>query len=444
MAEKSEDKCSVEEKITQAKELIARGTRNYFIDAYADAADDLSQACSIYATLFGQNADELGRPYLLYAKSLIAVAQDENKLMEIPEEDEGNEDEDEGDNEDEADKSSQEPEAEGSVEPENLETEDGLEKENKTDEEKVDAISNGHANKSEVDCSSAAVVLQPESSTSNGKEAVEPVKDGGDAGDEEETKDDDEDDSTASLQVAWEVLELAVKIFEKQGDSALPNLADAHNELANISFENSFFTEAINDYTKSYEIYLDLPEPNRRILAELQYKVGLCHVMLNDFENSVKSLKKSCVIFDEEIAAEKAKENQSDDVQKTIKDLEETKQEILNKIIDVEESKQQSTEEVKRELAKLIATKNGGGDGNAGPSSSSSSSAFALPSTATGFSDGGSSSSSTTTSDVNKPKPSDISHLIKRKKPSEDKPAEQNSNAPADDAVPPPTKKPSL
>lgn len=95
MAEKPESQITIDEKIAKAKELYGRGTRNFFVDSYADAADDLSQACSIYSDLYGPNADELGPVYLIYAKSLIAVAQDENKLMDIPEEEDDDNDEEE-------------------------------------------------------------------------------------------------------------------------------------------------------------------------------------------------------------------------------------------------------------------------------------------------------------------------------------------------------------
>lgn len=216
--------------------------------------------------------------------------------------------------------------------------------------------------------------------------------------------------------MAWEVLELAVKIFEKRGEIAYPELADCYMQLANISFENSFFEEAIKDFTKSFDIYLDLPEPNRRILAEIQYKIGLCYVMLNDLDQSVISLRKACAIFDDEIDAEKAKD-QTEETKNVILDLEEIKQEIMNKIIDVEETKQQSMEDLKQELAKVIATGVGASSANAGASTS-------------GISSGAGSSS-----ESNKPKPQDISHLIKRKKPEETEALENGA---------PPTKKPSI
>lgn len=43
MAEKPEDLVTTDEKIAQAKELYARGCRNYYVKSYNDAAEDLSQ-----------------------------------------------------------------------------------------------------------------------------------------------------------------------------------------------------------------------------------------------------------------------------------------------------------------------------------------------------------------------------------------------------------------
>lgn len=95
MAEKPEDQFSSDEKIAKAKELYARGCRNYYVKSYSDAADDLSEASKLMGEEYGVDGDELGDVYLLYAKSLIAVGQDENKLIDVPEEDEESDEENE-------------------------------------------------------------------------------------------------------------------------------------------------------------------------------------------------------------------------------------------------------------------------------------------------------------------------------------------------------------
>jgi hypothetical protein len=99
MAEKPDDQVTMDEKIARGKELFGRGARNYYVKCYVDAADDLSEASKLYSEAYGVDGDELGEIYLLYAKALIAIGQDENKLIEVPEE---NEDEEEGEGEEPA------------------------------------------------------------------------------------------------------------------------------------------------------------------------------------------------------------------------------------------------------------------------------------------------------------------------------------------------------
>ena len=81
-----------QEKNKLAQELYARGSRNYLVKSYSEAAEDLSQACEMLAELNGDMAECLGLPYLMYAKSLIAVAQqDEIKVVDVREKDENGE-----------------------------------------------------------------------------------------------------------------------------------------------------------------------------------------------------------------------------------------------------------------------------------------------------------------------------------------------------------------
>lgn len=200
-----------EEKIVHAKELYARGSRNYLVKDYTAAADELSEVCAIYSEIYGDKCDELGMPYLLYAKSLISLAQQgEHKLLEVPEEEPDESDEDE---EDES-----EAPAEASV-------------------AETSGTSNTHVSNGIEDGRSAD---QP--GTSGAPLVSEEV----DVPTEEY-----EDTQAANLQIAWEVLELAVKIFLRQeGNPAASNLAAAYFELAEISFENARYDDALRDYSK--------------------------------------------------------------------------------------------------------------------------------------------------------------------------------------------------
>lgn len=59
MAEKSPEKVTREDKINQAKELYARGYRNYVVGDFNEAAEDLSRSSELYAELFGDESEEV-------------------------------------------------------------------------------------------------------------------------------------------------------------------------------------------------------------------------------------------------------------------------------------------------------------------------------------------------------------------------------------------------
>lgn len=377
--------------MAEAKELFGRGSRNYCMKQYSDAADDLSACCTIYSELYGPTADECGSAYLLYAKSLIALGKDENNLI-VPgegeeEEDDGDEDGEEGDEEEDGEDDGEEktPEGEKEDKSDNNSKDTSEAEKVETKESKVDdtAAAAGSSSKMEDE-------PQPGPSTSNGEKPQN-----------EETEEDEEEKCEGNLEVAWEILELAVKIFERQGEPSLDNLSECYAELAMISLENGNFGLAINDYNKALAVYDKTGKSDRRVIAEIHYKIGLCHLMQNEYDESIKAFREACSEMDNVIQQEKAKE-QDEKTEAAIKNLEETKQEVMEKIAEVEDSKKTSIEVVKRELSKIIvkcdSSSTNGFDG-AGPSSSS---------TAT---------NGTSSSAKSSEKPTDITHLIKRKKP---------------------------
>jgi nuclear autoantigenic sperm protein len=249
--------------------------------------------------------------------------------------------------------------------------------------------SNGHADESEAGPSRAQ-----ENGSSNGDEA-------------EADEEGDEADDGGNLELAWEVLLNAEAVFERQGAKGLNSLMDVYTEMGGISLENGNFEVAVKDFSRALSVFIDLEDvdQNQRIAAELHYKTGLCQSMLKLFDESVSSFKKSVELLGEVIEAEKSKE-QTEDVKNTIEDLEETQKEIQNKITEIGETKAEETEMVKRELAKLL-----------GPTAGGSSSDGAGPSNGAGSSSSNGSGSSMKPTEAEKPKATDISHLIKRKKP---------------------------
>lgn len=417
MAEKSETLFTKEERINEAKELFGRGSRNYCVKQYADAADDLSACCSIYSELYGPNAEQLGLPYLMYAKSLIALGKDENNLIVAGDDEEDGEDDDDDEEEEEEEageegadgdeKDQEEAEKEKADEPMDTKEQPAEgsasgEKANGKDAAEADGSSSKDDKKEAAAESSSGSKAttngdepQPGPSTSNG-DAVSAAQ----------------EEAADNLQVAWEILELAVHIFQQQGEKGNENLPECYTELAGISFENSFFKEAIKDYGKALEIYSTTDQPDRRLLAEVNYKVGLCHMMEREFKESIESFKGAIRELELVIDEEKAKE-QTDETKEIIEDLEQMKKEISEKIMDVEDALKTPMEEVKRELSKIIVSSGGESSSNglnngAGPSGSGG---------AGGSASTNGSGSKPSTATVSVKPATDISHLIKRKKP---------------------------
>lgn len=224
MAEIADELLTAEQKEERAKELFNSGSRNYHVKDYSEAAEDLSRACELYAELFGNESEEIGLPYLYYAKTLIALAQrGENKVLALDENAE--EDEDDGD--------------------EGAEAGNGDEDDSSDNDEEKEATPAENGGKINEGSSSVDPNDDPQPGTSSGKTNGSAEEHNGTA--ENGAANEDDDDIT-NLQCAWESLEMAVRIFDRMGDCALPNLADAHFELGEISLENGHYAEAIVDY----------------------------------------------------------------------------------------------------------------------------------------------------------------------------------------------------
>lgn len=64
-------------------------------------------------------------------------------------------------------------------------------------------------------------------------------------------------------------------------------------------------------------------------------------MMLSTFDESVAAFNRACEILDAEIDSQKSKSDNADRTAAVVKELEELKVDILNKIVEVEEAKQQ-------------------------------------------------------------------------------------------------------
>ena len=169
----------------------------------------------------------------------------------------------------------------------------------------------------------------------------------------------DADEDGGNLEVAWEVLQNAAQIFERQNEKGSLNLLDVYNEMAGISIENENFAVALEDYARALATFdrIEESQKNYRIAAEIHYKVGLCQTLEKSYDESIKSFQKAHDLMSDVIEKEKSKE-QTDEVAANIKDMEETKQEILNKINETGDIKTDEVQKILKELSKFYSKMN--------------------------------------------------------------------------------------
>ncbi|EDW80979.1 uncharacterized protein Dwil_GK11814 [Drosophila willistoni] len=426
------------EKILKAKELFSQGSRNFLVKSYDEAADELSQVCQIYEEVYGELANELGQPLLLYAKSLIAMALDENKVIDVPDE-AGNEDDDDEDMDDADDEEkSEESKSNGAASTNDKKKLESIKEGSGSDE--ADSTGDAELPKSETATKKPPTGVDEVSSSNGGPSSNDderPSTSNGEAAastsngaatpnldiEDEQMEDEAEAEEgvSGSLQLAWEILEAAAKIFSRQGLSGLSYLAEVQTELANIEFENGILDAAREDYEKALKIHAELPTQNRRALAELHYKIGLTYLMQQLNKEGATALRNSSALIEEEIGEIKSKEEPTEREKNNMLDLEETKQEILAKIQEIEEMQAQTIAEVRAALDSYIKPMSSGNGEAAATSSTSSStngasSSFSSSSGAAAAATSAASSSAISSSST---KPTDITHLIKRKKPEE-------------------------
>ncbi|KAI0675933.1 hypothetical protein C8Q78DRAFT_1007231 [Trametes maxima] len=94
----------------------------------------------------------------------------------------------------------------------------------------------------------------------------------------EEDEDDDDAEPEDDFNAAWEVLDLARAIYEKnqeESDEVKLKLADIYITLGDVSLETEKFDQAITDYTAGLALKTDLLPLSSRQIAEAHYKLSI-------------------------------------------------------------------------------------------------------------------------------------------------------------------------
>ncbi|XP_046959603.1 protein HGV2 [Vanessa cardui] len=363
---------------SSAEELLAAGRRHLAVRDYNAATESLAKACELLAKTHGDVADECAEAYLWYGKALLGLSREESGVLGggVPgannEEEEENEEEN-GENGEEAPK----------------ENEQDVEMPN----EKVEKIEAESTTKDEEVASSTAEI-EEKPGTSNG-----------DQNDESIANLDNEED-VDNLQLAWEMLELSRSILQKRGSTARAQLADAHLALGEVALESETYDKAVLDMVSCLEIQKELYRSDDRRIAETHYQIGLANSLASNFEDAITHFKNAANILESRIKTLENPSAVAEDatvkkysiadpfysVEDELKELKGLLPEIQEKIQDMMDYK---AEMIKR-VRETLCPSNGEGSSSGGPGAAPS-----KPS-------------------APKAAPSDISHLIKRKRKNSD------------------------
>lgn len=302
------------------KELYGQGIRAFVLQDFTTAVQALSRASELLVKEHGDELHEsLGDIYLYYGKALLGLSRDEAEALgdAVPKNVEEESDEEEV--EEEKEENSEKVEGEGDAKSEEVQSES---KEEKKEEEKT---SNG----------STETNPNPQPSCSNSEEKPEETS--------------QEEDDLSDLQVAWEILELAKKIFTKKGEEGRKNLAETLIVLGEIAMESENFESAINDIKEGLAIQKQIFENDSRAIAETLYKLGMAYSTGSQIDDAVGSFEESLQYLKNRV--EKLKSSDDQEAKEEVADIEALIPEVEEKIADMKSYKEEAVKKIASAMA---------------------------------------------------------------------------------------------
>jgi len=211
----------------RADQLLTDGKRHLIIKDYQVAVDVLSEACSLFGTIYSELDEKCAEAYFNYGCALLELSKNQTSPVGLEEKD---------DEENDGETSSEEMDSSNVA---NDNNKDSIS--NVTDEVEETVTDN-------VDDKPTEKENEVEGESSEKEET--PV-DGAEKPDEEDVGEDDVND----LQIAWEMLDLAKVIYKnKDTEESKLKLAEVLMKCGEVSIEDEKFETAIQDMTESLEI----------------------------------------------------------------------------------------------------------------------------------------------------------------------------------------------
>lgn len=325
---------------------FSQGKRHLLVGDFKSAVAAFKEATESLVELYGEQAPECGDAYYHYGHALLELARKEAGVLG-PDLDGGSSQEGStGEDEDEEEESEESQEEEESGKKE--EGEEG-------EEEEQDG------------------------------EGKEKEKKEGNA-EEGEGENTEEEEEVTTLQCAWEWLDVARVIFDKQGETpeVVKKRAQIRLSLGEVCMESEDYEGAINEFKQCLEMQESVLEKDDRSLAETHYQLGLVYSLSDNFDSAVSHFTAAVDVIQLKIknlearVTEKnswSKERRDKDLAESkdvfyteegeIEDLQQLLPDIQLKIVDMKEMKAASAEKL-QQAAKAMLLGKGEGPGSSG------------------------------------------------------------------------------
>jgi len=364
--------------LDEAKNLLVQGKRFMALEDYQSATDHFEQAVQLFDAYYGVGKIQCADAYLEYGLALVALANLEagsgtDKILRkagVSEDDREDEDDDEEAEEEEADEEEEEAgegqngEVEGEEKAAQSEKNDSKDDaSNKLENGSAKAVDGQVAMETNESTSAATISTNGPSSGSNTDVQCEPTPGTSSGKTDEAGADEEEENEATTIEIAWEVLCLAKRLF--MTDESLEGrlkLAETYQKLGEISIEWDNNDNAVSILEECLNIRKAILPPEDRLIALTYYNLGLAHSFKSDIQKANENFQEAVNVIEKRIETltkelDKAKEAQDtvkvSSNEKEINELRELLPDINMRMDDSKEDQEKSKEVLKRTREEL-------------------------------------------------------------------------------------------
>ncbi|CAH1713618.1 histone-binding protein N1/N2-like [Aphis gossypii] len=331
----------------RAEQLLTDGKRHLIIKDFQEAVDVLSEACSLFGTIYSELDEKCAEAYFNYGCALLELSKNQispvglEEKLEEENDDESSTEEMDSNNVTTEDNKASMSDVTNEIEKEetdNVDDTKSIEKKENLQEETSDDVKENEVGEQSTEKEDTSV-------------------DEGEKPDEEDVGEDEVND----LQIAWEMLELAKVIYKnKDTEESKLKLAEVLMKCGEVSIEDEKFETAIQDMTESLEIRRLLLPEDSRIIAETLFQLGIAQELGGSGEQAIELLTEAVTVLNHKIKTLESMNSDSDTTKAEIAEVKSIIPEIQEKIVDIKERKKAAVSALLAAVgASNLATTNG-------------------------------------------------------------------------------------